>query len=60
MACAARTVVDTMANAHEILGRIKSIRDTMKITKAMYMVSSMKVQKAKRKLEETLPYFNSL
>ena len=49
-----------MANAHEILGRIKSIRDTMKITKAMYMVSSMKVQKAKRKLEETLPYFNSL
>ena len=49
-----------MANAHEILGRIKSIRDTMKITKAMYMVSSMKVQKAKRKLAETLPYFTSL
>ncbi len=49
-----------MANAHEILGRIKSIRDTMKITKAMYMVSSMKVQKAKRKLEETLPYFTAL
>lgn len=49
-----------MANAHEILGRIRSIRDTMKITKAMYMVSSMKVQKAKRKLAETLPYFNAL
>ena len=49
-----------MANAHEILGRIKSIRDTMKITKAMYMVSSMKVQKAKRKLAETLPYFTAL
>lgn len=49
-----------MANAHEILGRIRSIRDTMKITKAMYMVSSMKVQKAKRKLAETLPYFTAL
>ncbi len=49
-----------MANAHEILSRIKSIRDTMKITKAMYMVSSMKVQKAKRKLAETLPYFTAL
>ncbi|MBR5713023.1 MAG: ATP synthase F1 subunit gamma [Lachnospiraceae bacterium] len=49
-----------MANAHEILGRIRSIRDTMKITKAMYMVSSMKVQKAKKKLSDTLPYFTSL
>jgi len=49
-----------MANAHEILNRIKSIRDTMKITKAMYMVSSMKVQKAKKKLAETLPFFDGL
>ncbi len=49
-----------MANAHEILNRIKSIRDTMKITKAMYMVSSMKVQKAKKKLADTLPFFNGL
>lgn len=49
-----------MANAREILNRIKSIQDTMKITKAMYMVSSMKVQKAKKNLENTLPYFQSL
>ena len=49
-----------MPNAHEILNRIKSIRDTMKITKAMYMVSSMKVQKAKKKLADTLPYFTGL
>ncbi len=32
----------------------------MKITKAMYMVSSMKVQKAKNKLAETEPYFYGL
>jgi len=49
-----------MANATEILNRIKSIRDTMKITKAMYMVSSMKVQKAKRKLADTMPFFSGL
>ena len=29
-----------MANAREIQGRMKSIKDTMKITNAMYMVSS--------------------
>ena len=32
----------------------------MKITKAMYMVSSMKVQKAKNKLAKTEPYFYGL
>ena len=49
-----------MAQTREIQNRIKSIRDTMKITKAMYMVSSMKVQKAKNKLAETEPYFYGL
>lgn len=49
-----------MAQTREIQNRIKSIRDTMKITRAMYMVSSMKVRKAKNKLAETAPYFDSL
>ena len=49
-----------MANAREIQNRIKSIRDTMKITKAMYMMSSMKLRKAKQKLENTEPYFYEL
>ena len=31
-----------MANAKEIQNRIRSIQDTMKITRAMYMMSSMK------------------
>ena len=49
-----------MANAKEIQNRIDSIRDTMKIARAMYMMSSMKLRKAKQKLENTEPYFTSL
>lgn len=49
-----------MANTTEIQNRIRSIRDTMKITKAMYTVSSMKVTKAKQKLEETMPFFTAV
>ena len=49
-----------MANAKEISNRIKSIKDTMKITKAMYMMSSMKVRKARTQLENTEPYYYGL
>lgn len=49
-----------MANAKEISNRIKSIQDTMKITKAMYMMSSMKLRKARQKLDNTEPYFYGL
>ena len=49
-----------MANTKEIQDRINSIRDTMKITRAMYMMSSMKLRKAKQKLANTEPYFFSL
>ena len=46
-----------MPNAREIQSRMKSIKDTMKITNAMYMVSSSKLQKARRDLKNTEPYF---
>lgn len=46
-----------MANAREIQSRMKSIKDTMKITNAMYMVSSSKLQKARKDLKNTEPYF---
>ena len=36
---------------------MKSIKDTMKITNAMYMVSSSRLQKAKKDLKNTEPYF---
>ena len=35
-----------MANTREIQSRIKSINDTLKITNAMYMISSSKLKKA--------------
>lgn len=49
-----------MANAKEILNRKKSIQDTMKITNAMYMMSSMKLRKARQQLENTEPFFYGL
>ena len=49
-----------MANTKEIQKRMKSIRDTMKITSAMYMISSAKLRSAKKKLEQTEPYFYTL
>ena len=49
-----------MATAKEIQNRKKSIADTMKITKAMYIISSAKLQKAKKNLKDTEPYFYGL
>lgn len=49
-----------MATAREIQSRIKSIQDTMKITNAMYMISSSKLKKAKKSLAQTQPYFDGL
>ncbi len=46
-----------MANIREIKDRINSIKDTQKITNAMYLISSTKLRKAKADLEKTEPYF---
>ncbi len=49
-----------MASEKEIRDRIKSINDTMKITRAMYMISSIKMQKARKNLKNSEPYFYAL
>lgn len=49
-----------MANTKELQKRMKSITDTMKITSAMYMISSSKLRGAKKRLEDTEPYFYAL
>ena len=49
-----------MAGAREIKNRIAGVRETKKITDAMYMISSAKMRKALRDLEETTPYFEAL
>lgn len=49
-----------MANSREIQARMKSIKDTMKITNAMCMISSSKLQKARKNLKNTEPYFYTI
>ena len=41
-----------MANTRELQSRMKSIKDTMKITSAMHMIASSNLQKAKKNLED--------
>ena len=40
--------------------RIKSVESTMQITKAMELVASSKLRRAKERAEETRPYFTTL
>lgn len=49
-----------MANMREIKERINSIGDIMKITNAMYLISSSKLKKARQSLDATAPYFENL
>ena len=49
-----------MSNSKEIKERMAGIRETMKITNAMYLISSSKMKQAKQKLAETEPFKDSL
>lgn len=49
-----------MPTAREIRVRIDSIRQTRKITNAMYLISSAKMRKAKQEWDQTRPYFLAL
>ncbi len=49
-----------MASITEIRGRMRSIEQTLKITNAMYLISSAKVKKARKQLSEVEPYFDRL
>ena len=44
----------------DIKRRIKSVESTMQITKAMELVASSKLRKAKEKADSARPYFNAL
>lgn len=48
------------ANLKEIKRRIKSVESTMQITKAMELVASSKLRRAKEKAEQAEPFFNTL
>ena len=49
-----------MTNAKDIKLRMNSIRDTQKITNAMYLIASTKMRKAKNEQDRTRPYFTAL
>lgn len=49
-----------MANIREIRERIASIQQILKITNAMYLISSSKLKKARNALDSTEPYFYKL
>ncbi|WP_058486015.1 ATP synthase F1 subunit gamma [Defluviitalea phaphyphila] len=49
-----------MASIRDIKRRIKSVDSTSQITKAMKLVATAKMQKAKQNLEATRPFFNKM
>lgn len=49
-----------MAGTSEIRQRIAGVRQTQKITHAMYLISSAKLRRAKQELDRTRPYFEAL
>ena len=49
-----------MAGTKEIKTHIESVRETRKITNAMYLIASTKLRRARAELDNTRPYFNAL
>ena len=48
------------ASMNDIKSRIKSVRSTMQITKAMELVATSKLRRAKERAEGTRPYYEAL
>ena len=48
------------ANMKAVKLRMKSIQSTMQITKAMELVASSKLRKAKERADASRPYFHTL
>lgn len=48
------------SNMHDIKNRINSVSQTLQITKAMKLISGVKLKKARAQLEETIPYFDRI
>ena len=49
-----------MANMKDVKRRIKSVESTMQITKAMQLVASSKMRKAKERAEAVHPFFEGV
>ncbi|MBR4544407.1 MAG: ATP synthase F1 subunit gamma [Oscillibacter sp.] len=49
-----------MANVKELKARIEGVKETRKITNAMYLVASTKLRHAREELDKTRPYFDAM
>lgn len=49
-----------MAGIKEIRDHIKSVEETLKITNAMYLISSAALRKARKQLSDVYPYFDKI
>lgn len=49
-----------MAGIKEIRTRIDSVQQTLKITNAMYLISSSKLRKARKNYQAVSPYFERM
>ncbi|MCC8182497.1 MAG: ATP synthase F1 subunit gamma [Clostridiales bacterium] len=49
-----------MPSAREIKNHMESVKNTRKITNAMYLIASTKLRKAKAELDRTRPYFEAI
>lgn len=49
-----------MPGVKEIKSRMASVKNTQKITNAMYLIASAKMRKAREELGHTRPYFNAV
>jgi F-type H+-transporting ATPase subunit gamma len=49
-----------MAEIKEIREHIKSVGETLKITNAMYLISSSSLRQAKKRLDQSRPYFERI
>ena len=49
-----------MANLRDVRLRMRAIRQTLQVTKAMNLISTAKLRKGRRFLEDTEPYFNRI
>ncbi|MCD7760397.1 MAG: ATP synthase F1 subunit gamma [Clostridiales bacterium] len=49
-----------MPSAREIKNHMESVKNTRKITNAMYLIASTKLRKAKADLDRTRPYFEAV
>ena len=49
-----------MANLRDVRLRMRAIKQTLQVTKAMNLISTTKLRKGRRMLEDTEPYFTRI